>query len=194
MGFRFIHTADWQIGKVFRFVDGAEMGGLQLARLEAITSIGNLAEEHDVRHVMVAGDVYDHATPSPHTRNQVVERMRAHSSAQWHLLPGNHDPYQPWTLGPAPKARLAWQHPRAYRIGRHNYRARCRSPAPGPSPASPYAQRPHRLDGRSCQRSRPDSHRAGTWCRLWFRLHSEGNLQCWLSQTADGQEVPYGNS
>ena len=95
MTFRFIHTADWQIGKVFRFVDGAEMGGLQLARLEAITRIGKLAEEHDARHVLVAGDVYDHATPSPLTRNQVVERMRAHTTVQWHLLPGNHDPYQP---------------------------------------------------------------------------------------------------
>ena len=71
------------------------MGGLQLARLEAITCIGNLADEHDVNHVLVAGDVYDHAVPSPRTRNQVVERMRAHTSVQWHLLPGNHDPHQP---------------------------------------------------------------------------------------------------
>ena len=94
MAFRFIHTADWQIGKVFRFLDSAEMGGLQLTRLEAITRIGKFAEEHDVRHVLVAGDVYDHATPSPHTRNQVIERTRAHNSVQWHLLPGNHDPYQ----------------------------------------------------------------------------------------------------
>ncbi len=95
MTFRFIHTADWQIGKVYRFVDGAEMGGLQLARLEAITRIGNLADANNVRHVMVAGDVYDHATPFPRTRNQVVERMKTHTSVQWHLLPGNHDPYQP---------------------------------------------------------------------------------------------------
>ena len=95
MAFRFIHSADWQIGKVFRFVDGAEMSGLQLARLEAITRIGNLADRHDVSHVLVAGDLYDHATPSPRTRNQAVERMRACTSVQWHLLPGNHDPYQP---------------------------------------------------------------------------------------------------
>ena len=95
MAFRFIHSADWQIGKVFRFVDGAEMGGLQLARLEAITCIGKLADEHDVSHILVAGDVYDHAAPSPHTRNQVVERMRAYPLVHWHLLPGNHDPYQP---------------------------------------------------------------------------------------------------
>ena len=95
MAFRFIHTADWQIGKVFRFVDDAAMGGLQLARLEAITRIGSLALEHDVRHVLVAGDVYDHGSPSTHLRNQVVERMRAHASVHWHLLPGNHDPYRP---------------------------------------------------------------------------------------------------
>ena len=79
MPFRFIHTADWQIGKVFRFVDDAAMGGLQLARLEAITRIGNLASEYNVRHVLVAGDVYDHGTPSTHSRNQVVERMRVHT-------------------------------------------------------------------------------------------------------------------
>ena len=105
MAFRFIHTADWQIGKVFRYVDVAEMGGLQLARLEAITSIGNLTDEHNVRHVMVAGDVYDHATPSLRTRNQVVERMKAHTSVQWHLLPGNHDPYQPNGLWDQLRAR-----------------------------------------------------------------------------------------
>jgi hypothetical protein len=29
---RLIHTADWQIGKVFRFVDDATMGVLQEAR------------------------------------------------------------------------------------------------------------------------------------------------------------------
>ena len=93
--FRFIHTADWQIGKVFRFIDEAAMGGLQLARLEAITRIGKLADEYHVRHVLVAGDVYDHAAPSPRSRNQVIERMQAHASVQWHLLPGNHDRYQP---------------------------------------------------------------------------------------------------
>ncbi len=95
VSFRFLHTADWQIGKVFRFVDDTAMGGLQLARLEAITRIGQLALEHDVHHVLVAGDVYDHAIPLPLTRNQALERMRAHDSVQWHLLPGNHDPYQP---------------------------------------------------------------------------------------------------
>ena len=62
---------------------------------EAITRIGELALEYHVRDVLVAGDVYDHATPSSHTRNQAIERMRAHAPVRWHLLPGNHDSHQP---------------------------------------------------------------------------------------------------
>ena len=95
MPFRFIHTADWQIGKVFRFVDDQTMGVLQQARLEAISRIGRLAVEHAASHVLVAGDVWDHEAPTLRTRNQTLERMRGHSSVQWHLLPGNHDAHQP---------------------------------------------------------------------------------------------------
>ena len=86
MAFRFIHTADWQIGKVVRFLGGAEMGGLQLARLEAITRVGNLADEHDVRHILVAGDVYDHATPCLRPRNSLSPHAtpgrRAHEGSR----------------------------------------------------------------------------------------------------------------
>ena len=95
MAFRFIHTADWQIGKVFRFVDDATMGVLQQARFEAITRIGELAAEHAARHVLVAGDVWDHEAPSLRTRNLTLERMRDHAMVRWHLLPGNHDAHQP---------------------------------------------------------------------------------------------------
>ncbi len=95
MTFRFIHTADWQIGKVFRFVDDTTMSLLQEARLKAITRIGELAQEHDVNHVLVAGDVYDMEVLSPRSINQPLERMRRFENVKWHLLPGNHDPYRP---------------------------------------------------------------------------------------------------
>lgn len=95
MSFRFIHTADWQIGKVFRFVDDQTMGVLQQARLEAISRIGTHAAEHNVHHVLVAGDVWDHAAPSLRTRDQTIARMREHADVHWHLLPGNHDAHQP---------------------------------------------------------------------------------------------------
>ena len=40
MTLRLIHTSDWQIGKVFRFVDNATVGLLQEVRLRAITHLG----------------------------------------------------------------------------------------------------------------------------------------------------------
>ena len=40
MTLRLIHTSDWQIGKVFRFVDNSTMGLLQEVRLRAITRLG----------------------------------------------------------------------------------------------------------------------------------------------------------
>jgi len=92
---RFIHTADWQIGKVFRFVDDATMGVLQEARLEAIATIGRLALAEAAPTVLVAGDIYDVATAEERTLGQPLERMRAFADVRWHLIPGNHDPHQP---------------------------------------------------------------------------------------------------
>ena len=95
MGIKIIHTSDWQIGKVFRFVDNQTMGLLQEARLEVINRLGEFAEENDVRHILVAGDVYDMEALSPRSLNQPIERMRRFPRLRWHLLPGNHDPHRP---------------------------------------------------------------------------------------------------
>lgn len=95
MGLRIIHTSDWQIGKVFRFVDNATMGLLQEARLKAVTRLGELAHDHGACHVLVAGDVYDMEALSPRSLNQPLERMRNFNAIHWHLLPGNHDPHRP---------------------------------------------------------------------------------------------------
>jgi DNA repair exonuclease SbcCD nuclease subunit len=92
---RLIHTADWQIGKVFRFVDHGTMGVLQEARLEAISAIGRLAMAHAAPIVLVAGDIYDNATAEDRTLAQPLARMRAFAGVEWHLIPGNHDPHQP---------------------------------------------------------------------------------------------------
>jgi DNA repair exonuclease SbcCD nuclease subunit len=92
---RLIHTADWQIGKVFRFVDHATMGVLQEARLEAISTVGGLATAHAAPIVLVAGDIYDVATAEDRTLAQPMARMRAFAGVEWHLIPGNHDPHQP---------------------------------------------------------------------------------------------------
>lgn len=94
MTIRILHSSDWQIGKVFRFVDKGTMGLLQEARLAAITHLGELAVEHRVGDVLVAGDVYDMEALSPRSLNQPLERMRKFEKVTWHLLPGNHDPHR----------------------------------------------------------------------------------------------------
>ena len=95
MNLRFLHTADWQIGKVFRFVDAETMGVLQDARLSAIDRIGEIAVARELSYVLVAGDVYDAENLSQKSENQPIQRMRKYSSVDWYLLPGNHDPHRP---------------------------------------------------------------------------------------------------
>jgi DNA repair exonuclease SbcCD nuclease subunit len=91
---RFIHSADWQIGKVFKQF-GPKEESLRQARLAAIERLGELAIAHDTNHVLVAGDVYDNEAPSPITLRTPIERMKSFPAVHWHLLPGNHDPHRP---------------------------------------------------------------------------------------------------
>lgn len=91
---RFIHTADWQIGKPFRQFHERE-SVLRQARLAAIERIGQFALREGVAHVLVAGDVYDSEQPSPRTLLEPLERMRQFPQVAWHLIPGNHDPHRP---------------------------------------------------------------------------------------------------
>ena len=92
---RLIHTADWQIGKVFRFVGDETMPLLQAARVDAVKTLGQMALDHDAPVVLVAGDVYDKEGLSERTISQPLERMRRFAHVSWHLIPGNHDPHRP---------------------------------------------------------------------------------------------------
>ncbi|WP_375779070.1 exonuclease SbcCD subunit D [Bradyrhizobium sp. ma5] len=91
---RFIHSADWQIGKVFKQF-GVKEEALRQARLGAVERLGQLARTHGVAHVLVAGDVYDSEAPNPITLREPIERIKLFPDIQWHLLPGNHDPHRP---------------------------------------------------------------------------------------------------
>ena len=90
---RFIHTADWQIGKPFRNF-GDKESVLRQARLAAIQSIGKLAQAQAAPHVLVAGDLYDMEQPSQKTLLEPLERMKGFAGVDWHVIPGNHDPHR----------------------------------------------------------------------------------------------------
>jgi DNA repair exonuclease SbcCD nuclease subunit len=87
---RFIHTADWQIGKPFRNF-GEKESVLRQARLGAVEAIGRLSREEGAPCVLVAGDLYDNDAPASKTLLEPLERMRAFPDVNWHVIPGNHD-------------------------------------------------------------------------------------------------------
>lgn len=92
MTFRFIHTADWQIGKPFESL-GAEVAPLlREARLAAIDRLAALAREQQITHVLVAGDVLDSATAKDIVLRQLLQRLADQHHVRWHLISGNHDP------------------------------------------------------------------------------------------------------
>ena len=87
---RFIHTADWQIGKPFKGF-GEKDSVLRQARLAAIETVGRLAARENAPNVLVAGDLYDNDAPAQKTLLEPLERMRAFPNVNWHVIPGNHD-------------------------------------------------------------------------------------------------------
>lgn len=93
--FRFIHTADWQIGKTFGGFAPDKQGVLREARLAAIDRIAEAARAHGASDVLVAGDVFDSETLPSGETGRLLERLRSAAPLRWHLLPGNHDPDRP---------------------------------------------------------------------------------------------------
>ncbi len=87
---RFIHTADWQLGKPFGGFADRPRADLTTARFDAIDTIGTLAAKANAAHVLVAGDIFDTEGPDDRTIVQAVSRMKR-SACHWWLLPGNHD-------------------------------------------------------------------------------------------------------
>ena len=88
---RFIHTADLQLGMTRRFLDEDAQARYAQARIDALSSIGDLAAREDARFVVVAGDVFETNRVRPRTVGRALEAMAA-IPVPVLLLPGNHDP------------------------------------------------------------------------------------------------------
>jgi DNA repair exonuclease SbcCD nuclease subunit len=88
---RFIHTADWQIGKVFAGVDDeAKRTRLQDARIRVIDRIGKAAIEHDASFIVVAGDLFDSSTVPRPTVSAALSAI-GQLERPVYVIPGNHD-------------------------------------------------------------------------------------------------------
>jgi len=57
---KFIHTADWQIGKPFAGIGDAHKRSLvQQERIDGVKRIGRVAQESGAAFVLVANDLFD---------------------------------------------------------------------------------------------------------------------------------------
>jgi DNA repair exonuclease SbcCD nuclease subunit len=87
---RFLHTADWQIGRQFATFDPEHAPILAEARIAAVERLAALATEHRVDAVLVAGDVFDAQTVSERTVRRLFNALAGYAGP-WLMIPGNHD-------------------------------------------------------------------------------------------------------
>jgi exonuclease SbcD len=84
---KFMHTADWHVGKTLKGRDRLEEQRAVLAE------IAQIAEANEVDAVLVAGDVYESCAPSAQAQHLVVQtllRLRR-AGAEVIVIAGNHD-------------------------------------------------------------------------------------------------------
>jgi len=87
---RFLHTADWQIGRQYGQFGAEDSVPLAEARLTVVEKIAELATREHVDAVLVAGDVFDAQTVSDRTIRRLFNALSAFAGP-WILIPGNHD-------------------------------------------------------------------------------------------------------
>lgn len=87
---KFLHTADWQMGRAFTRFETEDGAALVEARFEVIEKLAQLANEHYCDAVLVAGDVFDAQTVSERTIRRVFNATKGFTGP-WVMLPGNHD-------------------------------------------------------------------------------------------------------
>lgn len=88
---RFIHTADWQLGKNFdRVTNPDKRARLRQERIAVLADIAKIGQEHGTSFVVVAGDLFDSPTAD---RETVAAALSAIGQIQLpvYVIPGNHD-------------------------------------------------------------------------------------------------------
>lgn len=102
---KLLHTADWQIGRLYGSFDPDDAVPLAEARFAAVERLAELACAEQVDAVVVAGDVFDAQTVSARSIRRLFNTMAGYAGP-WVMIPGNHD---------AALAESVWHH--AARLG-----------------------------------------------------------------------------
>lgn len=91
MPIRFLHTADWQLGKPFAGIaDAPKRHAVQAERFAVLGRIASLARQHDAAFIVVAGDAFDSPTPTKALVSQFCAAVGRMERPVF-VIPGNHD-------------------------------------------------------------------------------------------------------
>lgn len=88
---RFLHTADWQLGKSFAGIDDVQKRSLlQNERIAVIERLGAKAREHGAELILVVGDLFDSPNATKSTVSAACSAIGAIGIPVF-AIPGNHD-------------------------------------------------------------------------------------------------------
>jgi exonuclease SbcD len=89
---KFLHTADWHVGRTIRGQSRADEHEAVLAE------IASIAREHEVDAVLVCGDVFDTAAPTPESERIAYRALLdlASQGTRVVVIAGNHDSDRRW--------------------------------------------------------------------------------------------------
>ena len=89
---RFVHSADWQLGRAPYYLSDEARARFGAARVEVIGVIAELAVQEDCAFVVVCGDVFESNQIDRQVLVRALDKMGAAAPLPFFLLPGNHDP------------------------------------------------------------------------------------------------------
>lgn len=90
--FRFIHSADWQLGA--RFAQFSSEGTrLREARIATLRRTLNLATTHEAAAFLIAGDLFEDNQVDDILVTAALDLFRGYPALPIYILPGNHDPF-----------------------------------------------------------------------------------------------------
>jgi len=87
---RILHTADWQIGRLYGTFEPDDAVPLSEARFAAVERIASRATSESVDAVVVSGDVFDAQTVTARTIRRLFNALTGYTGP-WVMIPGNHD-------------------------------------------------------------------------------------------------------
>lgn len=102
---KILHTADWQIGRLYGSFAPDDAVPLAEARFAAVERLAALAAAERVDAVVVAGDIFDAQAVSARCIRRLFNALAGYGGP-WVMIPGNHD---------AALAESVWSH--AARLG-----------------------------------------------------------------------------